>query len=262
MQLQTQLVMNRLQLITAALGLLLLAPTGCRKTDGDPPTTPTPAQWDFENTTGQSAGYSECAGTATSPINIDTTRTVKATLPTLTVNYQPLPLQVLDNGHTIQVQGNGRSSVTYDGVTYLLRQFHLHRTSEHTINGQAAPMEVHLVHEDEQTGNRLVLGVFLTNGPQNPALQQVLANLPATQNQPNVVSGVSISLIDLLPPQRAYYTYAASLSTPACPPELTWIVFKNPVPLSAGQEAAFARKYPKNNRPVQPLNNRPVREQG
>ncbi|MEZ0611276.1 carbonic anhydrase [Fibrella sp. WM1] len=250
--------MNRISPATA--GLLLLAAVGCTKTGTDN-ATPTPADWNYEQTNWQSEGAPICTGQALSPVDIDTTKTRKTSLPALTVNYQSMPLQVLDDGHTIEVLGDGKNAITYQGVTYLLKQFHFHRASEHTLNGKAAPMELHLVNQDERTGAILVLSVFLTNGPQSAILQQVLANLPTTLGQPNTVAGVSINPADLLPQSKAYYTYAGTSTASTCTQRLDWILFKNPMPISAGQEAIFARKYPNNSRPTQPLGNREVVEQ-
>jgi carbonic anhydrase len=54
----------------------------------------------------------------------------------------------MDNGHTIQVDlKNDENYVVINGQKYELLQFHFHATSEHTLNGHAAKMEVHLVHK-------------------------------------------------------------------------------------------------------------------
>lgn len=47
---------------------------------------------------------------------------------------------------------SGTGSVTVGGKTLELLQFHWHRTSEHTFDGQHEAMELHLVMEDTATG--------------------------------------------------------------------------------------------------------------
>jgi carbonic anhydrase len=37
--------------------------------------------------------------------------------------------------------------LVYDKVTWTLKQFHFHTPSEHRINGEHFPMEMHLVHQ-------------------------------------------------------------------------------------------------------------------
>ena len=49
-----------------------------------------------------------------------------------------------------------------------------------------------------------------------------------------------------------------SLTTPPCTEGVTWLVLKSPSQISKDQVAAFAKKYPHNARPVQPLNGRVV----
>ena len=48
----------------------------------------------------------------------------------------------MNNGHTIQVNVEAGSYIVYNGIAYDLLQFHFHSPSEHTINGDAAAMEI------------------------------------------------------------------------------------------------------------------------
>ena len=64
----------------------------------------------------------------------------------------------------------------------------------------------------------------------------------------------------LLPESRAYYTYMGSLTTPPCTEDVLWMVFKQPMPVSAEQVGIFSRLYRNNARPIQPSNNRLVKE--
>jgi hypothetical protein len=67
----------------------------------------------------------------------------------LTFHYQPTPLTVRNNGHTIQVNYQEGSYLRLNGQSYKLRQFHFHDPSEHHIDGKIYPMEMHLVHQDD-----------------------------------------------------------------------------------------------------------------
>jgi carbonic anhydrase len=49
-----------------------------------------------------------------------------------------------------------------------------------------------------------------------------------------------------------------SLTTPPCTEGVRWFVLKSPVTMSHAQIAAFAKVYPANARPVQPINKREV----
>ncbi len=62
-------------------------------------------------------------------------------------HYQASPLQVVNNGHTIQANFTPGSSMVIDGEEYHLLQFHFHTPSENLVNHKAYAMEGHLVHQ-------------------------------------------------------------------------------------------------------------------
>src|SRR5262245_51504734 len=97
-----------------------------------------------------SADWSVCgSGQQQSPINLDSAHAVGAELGDIAVAYAPSAATVVNNGHTIQVNEPPGGTLTLDGKTYALRQFHYHAPSEHTIDGKAYPLELHLVHAAE-----------------------------------------------------------------------------------------------------------------
>jgi carbonic anhydrase len=69
---------------------------------------------------------------------------------------------------------------------------------------------------------------------------------------------VKFDATGLLPQNRAYYTFAGSLTTPPCTEGITWFVLRTPAGLSQDQAEAFGKIYPHDARPVQPLNGREV----
>jgi hypothetical protein len=48
---------------------------------------------------------------------------------------------VINNGHTVQVNIQSGSTLTIEGETYELKQFHFHTPSENNINGTSYPLE-------------------------------------------------------------------------------------------------------------------------
>jgi carbonic anhydrase len=201
--------------------------------------------------------YASCGiGKAQSPIDIH--GAVPGTLAPIRFDYRASALHIIDNGHTVQVNYGGGSSMTVDGKRYELVQFHFHRPSEETVDGKAYPMEAHLVHKDAE-GRLAVVAVLLKQGAENPFLRALWANLPAEKEKEKVLGKVTINAADLLPKSRGYYTFAGSLTTPPCSEGVTWFVLTIPVDLSASQVARFDRIYHHNARPTQPLNGRVVR---
>ena len=163
------------------------------------------------------------------------------------------------NGYTIEVEGHGHNSIKVNGIHYTFKQFHFHHESEHSINGEKTPMELHLVHEDLQTGNLAVIGIFLKPGSKHAQFEQILDNLPAQQKKA-LETKESINLQDWLPASKNYYTYVGSLTTPPCLQGIQWFLLKEPVSVSEEQINIFAKKYKNNARPIQLLNGRVVFE--
>ena len=57
----------------------------------------------------------------------------------LEIQWQPAAGEVVDNGHTIQVNIDAGSSITLQGRQFSLLQFHFHLPSEHTVDGEEYP---------------------------------------------------------------------------------------------------------------------------
>lgn len=198
--------------------------------------------------------YATCKiGGAQSPVDLQDSAPVKAD--DLAVSYNPIPLKVLNNGHTIQIQSPGAGTLTVGGKTYTLAQMHFHTPSEHTVNGKAADMELHLVHKNE-AGELAVLGLMLNKGTESPLVQQIWSNLPTEVNAEKEVAGVTLDLKTILPTDMSHYHYVGSLTTPPCSEGVQWYVLKTPATVSEAQVVAFAGLFQTNARPVQPLNGR------
>jgi len=196
-----------------------------------------------------SSDFSACqAGTNQSPVNLESA--VDADLPALKINYKDSPLRIINNGHTVQVNYQPGSFLSLDDEPYELLQFHFHNPSEHKLEGEALPMELHLVHKNKK-GSFAVIGIFLKEGQANQALQKVWKAMPMKEGREKAISNVNINASDLLPEDQDYYRYNGSLTTPPCSETVNWIVLKEPVEISSSQLKKFAKVFPMNARPVQ-----------
>ena len=227
-----------------------------------PPARSQSHKWGYDAEDGPSKwgaidpSFAACAaGKAQSPININGAK--PADLPPISFDYHPAPLQVIDNGHTIQVDYAPGSTITVGGHTYQLIQFHFHHPSENHVGGKEFPMELHLVHKDSE-GKLAVVAVLLKVGAENAAVKTEWSHLPPEKEKEVTVEGVTIDASQLLPAKRGYYTFQGSLTTPPCSEGVTWFVLKEPLPISKDELAAFSRLYRHDNRPVQPLAGRVV----
>lgn len=199
--------------------------------------------------------YALCAdGSAQSPIDVSSA--VATDLVDIEFHYGETANNIFNNGHTIQVDVDPGSHIVYNGITYDLLQFHFHAPSEHTIDGEAAALEIHFVHQDRNSNNLAVVGVLLTEGEgDSDAYAAVFEHLPAQVGAPEAM-GAPLSLAELLPQTRGYYTYQGSLTTPPCSEVVRWLLLDSPVELSPQQIAAYRAIYDGNARPIQILGNR------
>lgn len=202
------------------------------------------------------ASFSACSeGRNQSPINL--TRMTGSDLKPIKFAYRPGGAEILNNGHTIQVNYAPGSSITVDGKSFELKQFHFHAPSENTIEGYSYPLEGHFVHADAK-GDLAVIAVLYMVEKHLPELDKAWKHMPGHAGEKRALPA-AVDASSLLPAKRGYYRFNGSLTTPPCSEGVRWLVMKTYKKLSAAQVEAFNRvMHHPNNRPVQPLNARMV----
>ena len=201
-----------------------------------------------------SSTYSACrAGLQQSPVDLHDA--ISSNLKNIEINYQPIPLSILNNGKNVQINVANGSSIKLDEEEFKLLQFHFHDPSEHTVKSRHYPMELHLVHANAK-GELAVLAVFLEEGDENMSLKPVWDAMPAQKMEAQTISGAQVDISKLLPSDRSMFRYFGSLTTPPCSELVKWVVFKEPIQVSANQVAQFKKIFPLNARPIQPLERR------
>lgn len=221
------------------------------------------SEWGYEGEAGPehwakiSPEFSACAGRNQSPIDLVTVKMIKADLEKIKFSYKSVPLEVVNNGHTVQVNYAAGSHIVVDGIEFELKQFHFHSPSENHIDGKEFPLEAHLVHADAD-GNLAVVAVLYTEGAESKALAGIWSHIPADAGG-MTRDKVFVSADDILPKKRDYYRFNGSLTTPPCTEGVRWLVCKSTVSISKEQLEAFRHVlHHKNDRPVQPVNARTV----
>ncbi|MCC0177325.1 carbonic anhydrase family protein [Waterburya agarophytonicola K14] len=225
-----------------------------------------PSIWSYQGDTGSSfwgeldPEFATCkVGKAQSPINLPSS--VSSSFGSLELSYKDTPLTIVNNHRTIRVDYQPGSNLTLDGQIYELLQFHFHQPSEHLVWGQTFEMEAHFVHQNQITGEFVVLAVLMSKGEMNRALDTVWQKIPVQSDRPPETSDILINALDLLPENiDRYYRYRGSLTTPPCSEIVTWLVLKQPIEVSQLQIERFLSVIGTNARPVQALNNRILSE--
>jgi len=244
-------------------------------------------------------GNNHCAGKSQSPIDIKTAKalTDKSLSMIKFEGYDStsgVKMKLQNNGYTVKLSWSAESmKISGGGLpdVYVAAQLHFHwgsdksKGSEHTIDGKACPMEIHIVHYKksflslesavEKPQGLAVIGFFYEETSEdNKNYVSLVNNLVNVRNPGNTTDFTAVTLDSLLTPTRnQFYRYDGSLTTPGCFESVIWTVFTNTIQISSSQMKAFRSllsaqdktndtPHPLNNnfRSVQKLNNRKVKK--
>jgi carbonic anhydrase len=202
--------------------------------------------------------FSACAPSPSarqSPIDINTVVEDPGLGP-LDVRFVQAPFIIKNLGYTLQATPAFGGSLTLDGRSYSLVQFHFHTLSEHTVAGRHGVMELHLVFKHSDT-DFAVIGELYRVGKPNAFLKTLIeAGLPEKTTSPEVTAMPNLE--KALTDASQYFTYPGSLTTPPCSPVVTWLVLKQWAELSPEQYEAFRKILGNDFRPLQNSNGRAV----
>eukprot|EP00794_Sanderia_malayensis_P007019 gene7019-7805_t len=207
-----------------------------------------------------------CQGRKQSPIDIRTdhvtnTTVVKNIVMQVEPAGHPISGVLRNNGHAPTLSLSSSVSVRLIGGNllndYYLKQLHFHfgctnsRGSEHEIDGQKYPSELHLVFWDKNTFESFALAAKSDRGivvvavlfqrslvpsveaEKTPLSQitQILKKIPDEGDSVPITEIFDFRLEKLVPmgmnlgEAARFFTYEGSLSTPGCYESVTWIVF-------------------------------------
>ncbi len=204
--------------------------------------------------------YGTCKkGKNQSPINIVTSKVEHSGhQDKIHFNYVTAGTEIVNNGHTIQVNVDAGSSITVHGKEYLLKQFHFHTPSENQINGKNFPLEAHFVHVSKG-GDLAVVGVLFEDGVDNPELRYIWEKMPHKAHREAPIFFSAEHVNNILPKNKDYYKFIGSLTTPPCSENVKWMVMKNYSTISGPEVREFLHTlHFENNRPVQEINSRVI----
>lgn len=156
----------------------------------------------------------ECDGQMQSPIDITTSAVRPAGLSKPKFSYGKLDENDISgverSKKSIQFNLNGEAkmSMTLFGRAYELLQFHFHWPSEHTIDGENAESELHLVHQHED-GELAVVSVLIDSkdGLERDSALEQLKDVAVEED----LEDLNLPLKKLLPRPMEFYYYTGPL---------------------------------------------------
>jgi carbonic anhydrase len=215
------------------------------------------AHWSYEGEHGPEhwggLGPDNACSTGSQQSPLDITGAIEAELPPIAIDWKKGGGEIVNNGHTIQVNMPAGSKLSRADMSYDLLQFHFHAPSEHHVDGKAFPMEVHFVHKNASTGTLGVLGIFMQAGAANPVFAGLASVFP---EETGAKAPVDVDPNGLLPGELDYWTYEGSLTTPPCSEIVDWMVAVQPIEVAKTDIGKFTALYKMNARPTVPANRR------
>ena len=230
-------------------------------------------KWDWgsgdSGPNGWAANFPDCGGKSQSPIDIVpelTSDPANLTVLGDMVNYSDEASFDVSQAYgspkfSCSEAGTCGSVAAPDGTTYEVLQFHFHAPSENTINGMAYPLEMHIVHQNEN-GDLGVIGVLFTTEDvpdSDEAVAPLWKKVDATEGT------IKANLNNFVNPESGFFSWQGSLTTPPCTEGLQWVLQKETVPISPAARNAFWNYiggFPGSARPTMPLNGRIVTANG
>jgi carbonic anhydrase len=198
-------------------------------------------------------------GKSQSPIDIVASSDID--LPILALNYKTKSENVIENGHTVQVNIASGSTFSIEKDKYELKQFHFHTPSENNINHQSFSLEAHFVHATKD-GKLAVVAVMFEEAKENNAIiSKIWSKFPLKEGEKTELTLSTEEIQALMPSDKDYYKFTGSLTTPPCTEEVKWHVIKKPLSISKKQVKQFFDIYGHaNNRPIQETHKRKIEE--
>ncbi|KAF8540044.1 alpha carbonic anhydrase [Trichophaea hybrida] len=202
-----------------------------------------------------SPNNSACSTSRTqSPINLtNATSSLLSSPPTISI--PTLPSAEFENlGTTVEVICTG--TTTLAGTEFKLKQFHLHSPSEHRIDEEYFPLEMHMVHESSSGGIAVIAMLFeLSSSNTTSLLSAVTENIDAIAKPGTRTETGALDFSPLIAHIQSspLMTYKGSLTTPPCAEGLTFIIPQQPMPVDVEtfnkikKVVRFNSRYTQNN---------------
>ncbi|KAI9676280.1 MAG: hypothetical protein M1829_003109 [Trizodia sp. TS-e1964] len=173
-------------------------------------------------------------GNRQSPINIDSSIKILPASDRPVLNYPDVKSAEFENlGSTVEIVAKGTMKLA-DGSVYNLAQFHFHTPSEHRINEEYYPVEVHFVHQGAADPTQIaVIAILLDIAPFviNPLIRDALQKVDAIREPGTITETGPLVFSSIIKHVQSHdvYSYSGSLTTPPCRENVTFLVSTRPL---------------------------------
>jgi carbonic anhydrase len=133
----------------------------------------------------------------------------------------------------------------------------MHTPSEHHVNDEYFPLEIHMVHQgiaDESQLAVIALMFEVSSGDSASLIQSLSSSLPdiATPgSKTEISSGIDFTDVVSVLKTSDIQTYSGSLTTPPCAEGVTFLIVKEPLPVSVDDFNAIKKIVKFNSRFIQ-----------
>ncbi|KAJ4384135.1 hypothetical protein N0V86_000980 [Didymella sp. IMI 355093] len=158
-------------------------------------------------------------------------------------------------GTTIEVVVNGTTS--FNGTDFRLVQFHMHTPSEHHINDEYFPLEVHMVHQGVLDNTQLAVIALMfqvSASDSDPVIAGLSSSLDAIATpgtKTSIEDGLDFSGVLSKIETSDILQYTGSLTTPPCAEGVTFLVVKDPLDVAVADFNAIKSIVKFNSRFIQ-----------
>jgi carbonic anhydrase len=218
------------------------------------------AQMDPDQQPGPSHGLDH--GLVQSPININTDKTDEGHHQ-IQLHYETSHEHIIHGKHLVEIDYDPGSYVIFDERRYEFKQLHFHTPSEHRIDENLYPMEMHMVHVADVPGkpHYLVIALLFEEGEADQFISHFLDFIPDNYVELDFKNREIDVKEELLPGElQEYYHYNGSLTTPPYTESVAWIISKRIHQASLAQIQRLRELEGDNHRGVQKLNERHVED--